>query len=114
MISLSREQVLAYRVRAQQLDRDAGALDSTVVLDAGVQDNGTDAPGDLGVAQTMPGHEDGALPGGRQGVALLDALPGDHLARLGTAGSCRSKTLTPASLPALGGPLIPPQRRERP
>ncbi len=39
---MSREQVLAFRVRAQQLDREAGALDGTAVLDVGVQDSGSD------------------------------------------------------------------------
>ncbi len=36
------DQVLGARVRAQQLDRDAGALDDTAVLDIGVQDTGPD------------------------------------------------------------------------
>jgi hypothetical protein len=34
--------VLGFRVRAQQLDRDAGPLDDTAVLDIGVQDTGSD------------------------------------------------------------------------
>ncbi len=40
--AVTRRQVLAFRVRAQQLDRDAGTLDDTAVLDLGVQDTGTD------------------------------------------------------------------------
>jgi hypothetical protein len=40
--TLTREQVLAFRVRAQQLDRTAGTVDDTAVLDLGVQDTGTD------------------------------------------------------------------------
>lgn len=39
--ALTRAQVLAHRVRTQQLDRDAGAP-STTVLDIGVQDTGPD------------------------------------------------------------------------
>ena len=42
MPSLSREQVLAFRVRAQQLDRATGTLADTAVLDIGAQDTGTD------------------------------------------------------------------------
>jgi hypothetical protein len=42
VLSLSREQVLGFRVRAQQLDRSTGSLDDTAVLDAGVQDTGPD------------------------------------------------------------------------
>jgi len=38
----TRAQVLGFRVRAQQLDRDAGTLDDTAVLDLGVQDTGPD------------------------------------------------------------------------
>jgi hypothetical protein len=38
----TRRHVLAFRVAAQQLDRDAGTLDDTAVLDLGVQDTGTD------------------------------------------------------------------------
>jgi hypothetical protein len=40
--SATREQVLGFRLRAQQLDRDAGTLDDTAVLDLGVQDTGPD------------------------------------------------------------------------
>jgi Winged helix DNA-binding domain len=40
--SVTREQVLAFRVRAQQLDRDTGTLADTAVLDIGAQDTGTD------------------------------------------------------------------------
>jgi hypothetical protein len=40
--SVTRAQVLAFRVRAQQLDRAAGALADTAVLDIGVQDTGPD------------------------------------------------------------------------
>jgi hypothetical protein len=39
---VTREQVLGFRVRAQQLDRESGSLDDTAVLDIGVQDTGTD------------------------------------------------------------------------
>jgi hypothetical protein len=39
---LTRRQVLGFRVRAQQLDRDAGTLEDTAVLDIGVQDTGRD------------------------------------------------------------------------
>jgi hypothetical protein len=41
-ISATRRQVLAFRVHAQQLDREAGTLDDTAVLDLGVQDTGPD------------------------------------------------------------------------
>jgi Winged helix DNA-binding domain len=37
-----RREVLAFRVRAQQLDRESGALADTAVLDVGVQDTGPD------------------------------------------------------------------------
>jgi len=40
--SLRREQVLAFRVRAQQLGREGGSVADTAVLDLGVQDTGTD------------------------------------------------------------------------
>lgn len=40
--SVTRRQVLGFRVRAQQLDRDGGTLAETAVLDIGVQDTGTD------------------------------------------------------------------------
>jgi Winged helix DNA-binding domain len=40
--AISREQVLAYRVRAQQLDRPSGTVADTAVLDIGAQDTGTD------------------------------------------------------------------------
>jgi hypothetical protein len=39
---VDRREVLAFRVRAQQLDRDRGGLDGTAVLDAGVQGTGPD------------------------------------------------------------------------
>jgi len=39
---VTRRQVLGFRVRAQQLDRAAGALEDTAVLDIGVQDTGPD------------------------------------------------------------------------
>src|SRR3954469_14648512 len=39
---LTRRQVLRFRMRAQQLDRDSGTIDDTAVLDLGVQDTGTD------------------------------------------------------------------------
>ncbi len=41
-LPLTREQVLGFRVRAQQLDREQGSLADTAVLDIGVQDTGTD------------------------------------------------------------------------
>lgn len=41
-VSTTRSQVLAFRVRAQQLDRDAGTLAETAVLDIGMQDTGPD------------------------------------------------------------------------
>jgi len=40
---LTRDDVLAFRVRAHQLDRTAGTLADTAVLDLGVQDTGADA-----------------------------------------------------------------------
>ena len=40
--SLTREQVLAFRVHAQQLRRAAGTVADTAVLDLGVQDTGPD------------------------------------------------------------------------
>ena len=40
--SVSRRQVIGFRVRAQQLDRDTGTLADTAVLDIGVQDTGPD------------------------------------------------------------------------
>jgi hypothetical protein len=39
---VTRREVLGFRVRAQQLDRDTGTLDDTAVLDIGVQDTGPD------------------------------------------------------------------------
>jgi hypothetical protein len=42
---VDRRQVLSFRVRAQQLDRDRGALEETVALDIGVQDTGPDGAG---------------------------------------------------------------------
>ena len=41
-ISPTRDDVLGFRVRAQQLDRSAGTLADTAVLDLGVQDTGPD------------------------------------------------------------------------
>lgn len=41
-VSVSRTEVLGFRVRAQQLDRAAGTLADTAVLDLGVQDSGAD------------------------------------------------------------------------
>jgi hypothetical protein len=38
--TVTRREVLGFRVRAQQLDRDAGALDDTALLDIGAQDSG--------------------------------------------------------------------------
>jgi hypothetical protein len=40
--TLTREQVLSFRVHAQQLDRAEGTVADTAVLDLGVQDTGTD------------------------------------------------------------------------
>lgn len=40
--TITREQALGFRVRAQQLDRAAGAASDTAVLDIGVQDTGPD------------------------------------------------------------------------
>jgi hypothetical protein len=40
--SATRRQVLGFRVRAQQLDRETGSLADTAVLDIGVQDTGPD------------------------------------------------------------------------
>jgi hypothetical protein len=40
--SVTREQVLGFRVRAQQLDRELGQLADTSILDIGVQDSGPD------------------------------------------------------------------------
>ena len=42
-LELTRADVLGFRVRAQQLDRTAGTLADTAVLDLGVQDTGADA-----------------------------------------------------------------------
>ncbi|WP_138758963.1 winged helix DNA-binding domain-containing protein [Modestobacter altitudinis] len=42
-LELTRADVLGFRVRAQQLDRPAGTLADTAVLDLGVQDTGADA-----------------------------------------------------------------------
>ena len=39
---ISRAQVVGFRIRAQQLDRDTGSLDDTIVLNLGVQDTGPD------------------------------------------------------------------------
>jgi hypothetical protein len=41
-VSVTRRQVLGFRVRAQQLDRESGRLEHTAVLDIGVQDTGPD------------------------------------------------------------------------
>lgn len=57
----AREQVLAFRVRAQQLDRSAGSLDDTAVLDVGVQDTGPDG---ARWALTQRGVEVAAVPEG--------------------------------------------------
>ena len=66
---LTRADVLGFRVRAQQLDRTAGTLADTAVLDLGVQDTGADAgrwalalrgvpeprPGELALVWTLRG-----------------------------------------------------------
>lgn len=44
-ITVSREQVLSYRIRAQQLDREAGTVADTRLLDLGAQDTGPDGHG---------------------------------------------------------------------
>ncbi|HET7328208.1 MAG TPA: crosslink repair DNA glycosylase YcaQ family protein [Nocardioidaceae bacterium] len=44
-MDVSREQVLAYRVRAQQLHDSGGPLEDRAVLDLGVQDTGADGAG---------------------------------------------------------------------
>jgi hypothetical protein len=68
-VRLSRRQVLAHRVRVQQLDRAAGTVEDTAVLDLGVQDTGPDGalwalalrgvvdprPEDLALAWTVRG-----------------------------------------------------------
>jgi hypothetical protein len=41
-VQTTRRQVLGYRVRAQQLDRESGSVEDTAILDLGVQDTGTD------------------------------------------------------------------------
>ena len=40
--SITREQVLGFRMHAQQLDRDSGQLADTAILDIGMRDSGTD------------------------------------------------------------------------
>jgi hypothetical protein len=57
--SASRAQVLAFRVRSQQLDRDSGSLDDTAVLDLGVQDTGPDG---ASWALALRGLAVGSLP----------------------------------------------------
>jgi hypothetical protein len=42
VLTLRRQQVLGFRVRAQQLDRPSGTVADTAVLDLGVQDTGAD------------------------------------------------------------------------
>jgi hypothetical protein len=42
MASVTRRQVLSFRVRAQQLDRESGTLADTAILDIGVQETGPD------------------------------------------------------------------------
>ena len=41
-MDLTSRDVLGFRIRAQQLDRDAPSVADTAVLDLGVQDTGTD------------------------------------------------------------------------
>lgn len=43
--SVTRSQVLSFRVRAQQLNFDAAELADTAVMDIGVQDTGPDGAG---------------------------------------------------------------------
>jgi hypothetical protein len=50
VVTVTRQQVLGHRVRAQQLDRDRTTVDEAAVLDIGVQDSGPDgAPWALAV-----------------------------------------------------------------
>lgn len=44
-LAVTRAQVLAFRVRAHQLDRSSGTVADTAVLDLGVQDSGADGAG---------------------------------------------------------------------
>ncbi|MGY1815559.1 winged helix DNA-binding domain-containing protein [Blastococcus sp. SYSU D00820] len=67
--TVTREQVLGFRVRAQQLDRDTGTVADTAVLDLGAQDTGPDRgrwalairglhpvdPAELAIAWTLRG-----------------------------------------------------------
>lgn len=59
MTVVDRRQVLGFRVRAQQLDREHGTPDDTAILDIGVQDTGPD--GGLW-ALTLRGVDVAALP----------------------------------------------------
>ncbi|HEX5524817.1 MAG TPA: hypothetical protein VFX53_15330 [Pedococcus sp.] len=61
MATISRERVLAFRIRAQQLDRAVGSLHDTAVLDMGVQDTGPD--GGLW-ALALRGVDVGSVPDG--------------------------------------------------
>jgi hypothetical protein len=60
-ISATRRQVLAFRVHAQQLDREAGTLDDTAVLDLGVQDTGPDGGRWALALRGVPSPADDAL-----------------------------------------------------
>jgi len=59
---VTRSQVLGFRVRAQQLDRDALGLDDAAVLDIGVQDTGPDGAGwalsNRGVDMSAPSRDE--------------------------------------------------------
>lgn len=61
VLTISREQVLAYRVRAQQLDRAAGTVADTAVLDLGVQDTGTDGARWALAIRGLPGPDPAEL-----------------------------------------------------
>jgi hypothetical protein len=61
--SATRRQVLGFRVRAQQLDRESGSLDDTAVLDIGVQDTGADGGLWALAIRGVPSPTDDALAG---------------------------------------------------
>lgn len=80
--TLTREEVLAFRVRAHQLDRDAGTLADTAILDVGVQDTGPD--GALW-ALAIRGIDVSSLPGNELAMAwTLRGAP--HLYRRADLG----------------------------
>lgn len=87
VVSVTRRDVLGFRVRAQQLDRESGTPADTAVLDVGVQDTGPDGarwalalrgcrvsdPGELAMAWTVRGaphlYRRADLPGVAAAVA---------------------------------------------